>query len=74
MVFYNDHGLKFYPDKLPTFAVGAAKEYRSEDEGWGFPSRARSKAIRIYPGTFSMRWSPTNSTSPCVRTCWWTIR
>ena len=73
VVFYNDHGLNFFLDKLPTFAVGAAKEYRSEDEGWGFPSRARSKAIRIYPGTLSTRWSPTNSTSPCVRTCWWTI-
>ena len=37
MVFYNDHGLNFFLDKLPTFAVGAANEYRSEDEGWGIP-------------------------------------
>lgn len=37
VVFYNDHGLNFFLDKLPTFAVGAAKEYRSEDEGWGIP-------------------------------------
>jgi len=35
--FYNDHGLNFFLDKLPTFAVGAAKEYRNEDEGWGIP-------------------------------------
>jgi protocatechuate 4,5-dioxygenase beta chain len=37
VVFYNDHGLNFFLDKLPTFAVGAAQEYRSEDEGWGIP-------------------------------------
>ncbi len=37
IVFSNDHGLNFFLDKLPTFAIGAAKEYRSEDEGWGIP-------------------------------------
>jgi protocatechuate 4,5-dioxygenase beta chain len=37
VVFYNDHGLNFFLDKLPTFAIGAAKEYRNEDEGWGLP-------------------------------------
>lgn len=37
VVFSNDHGLNFFLDKLPTFAVGAAKEYRNEDEGWGIP-------------------------------------
>ena len=37
MFFYNDHGLNFFLNKLPTFAVGAAKEYRNEDEGWGIP-------------------------------------
>ncbi len=37
VVFYNDHGLNFFLDKLPTFAVGAAPEYRNEDEGWGLP-------------------------------------
>jgi protocatechuate 4,5-dioxygenase beta chain len=37
VVFYNDHGLNFFLDKLPTFAVGAASEYRNEDEGWGIP-------------------------------------
>jgi len=41
VVFYNDHGLNFFLDKLPTFAVGAASQYRNEDEGWGIPvSRA----------------------------------
>jgi protocatechuate 4,5-dioxygenase beta chain len=37
VVFYNDHGLNFFLDKMPTFAVGAGQEYRSEDEGWGIP-------------------------------------
>jgi protocatechuate 4,5-dioxygenase, beta chain len=41
VVFYNDHGLYFFLDKMPTFAIGAASEYRNEDEGWGIPvSRA----------------------------------
>ena len=35
VVFYNDHGLNFFLDALPTFAIGAAGEYRSDDEGWG---------------------------------------
>jgi len=37
VVFYNDHGLNFFLDKMPTFAVGAALEYRNADEGWGLP-------------------------------------
>lgn len=35
----NDHGLNFFLDKIPTFAVGAAEEYRNEDEGWGLKVR-----------------------------------
>lgn len=38
VVFYNDHGLNFFLDKMPTFAVGAAQEYRNADEGWGIPT------------------------------------
>jgi protocatechuate 4,5-dioxygenase beta chain len=38
VVFYNDHGLNFFLDKMPTFAVGAAEEYRNADEGWGIPT------------------------------------
>lgn len=34
---YNDHGLGFFLDKMPTFAIGAAHEYRNDDEGWGIP-------------------------------------
>ena len=37
VVLYNDHGLNFFLDKMPTFAVGAAAEYRNADEGWGIP-------------------------------------
>jgi protocatechuate 4,5-dioxygenase beta chain len=35
VVIYNDHGLNFFLDKLPTFAIGAAAEYTNVDEGWG---------------------------------------
>jgi protocatechuate 4,5-dioxygenase beta chain len=35
VVFYNDHGLNFFLDKMPTFAVGAAARYDNADEGWG---------------------------------------
>ena len=38
VIFYNDHGLNFFLDKMPTFAVGAASEYRNADEGWGIPT------------------------------------
>jgi protocatechuate 4,5-dioxygenase beta chain len=37
VVLYNDHGLNFFLDKMPTFAVGAADEYTNADEGWGLP-------------------------------------
>jgi protocatechuate 4,5-dioxygenase beta chain len=37
VLIYNDHGLNFFLDKMPTFAVGAAPEYRCADEGWGIP-------------------------------------
>ena len=38
VIFYNDHGLNFFLDKMPTFAIGAADEYRNADEGWGIPT------------------------------------
>jgi protocatechuate 4,5-dioxygenase beta chain len=40
VVVYNDHGLQFFLDSLPTFAIGAAAEYRNADEGWGLPTLA----------------------------------
>ena len=38
VVFYNDHGLNFFLDKMPTFSVGAAPAYTTADEGWGIPT------------------------------------
>ena len=35
IVIYNDHGLNFFLDKMPTFSIGAAREYQNADEGWG---------------------------------------
>ena len=38
VVVYNDHGLNFFLDKMPTFSVGAAPQYVNADEGWGIPT------------------------------------
>lgn len=38
VIFHNDHGLNFFLDKMPTFAVGAAETYQTADEGWGIPA------------------------------------
>jgi len=35
VVVYNDHGLNFFLDQIPTFAIGAAPEYPNCDSGWG---------------------------------------
>ena len=40
VIVYNDHGLNFFLDKMPTFSIGAAREYRNADEGWGLPTVA----------------------------------
>jgi protocatechuate 4,5-dioxygenase, beta chain len=50
VVFYNDHGLNFFLDKMPTFAVGAASEYKHADEGWGLP------VSQPYPGDTAFSW------------------
>jgi protocatechuate 4,5-dioxygenase, beta chain len=50
VVFYNDHGLNFFLDKLPTFAIGAAPEYRNADEGWGIPT------VRPFAGDPALSW------------------
>jgi protocatechuate 4,5-dioxygenase beta chain len=47
VMFYNDHGLNFFLDKMPTFAVGAAPQYLNTDEGWGIPSLG---AFQGHPG------------------------
>ncbi len=50
VLFYNDHGLNFFLDKMPTFAIGAAPEYRHEDEGWGIGG------YKPYPGHPALSW------------------
>jgi protocatechuate 4,5-dioxygenase beta chain len=50
VVIYNDHGLNFFLDKMPTFAVGAAPEYRNADEGWGIPT------LPPYRGDQDLSW------------------
>jgi len=50
IVIYNDHGLNFFLDKMPTFAVGAAAEYRNADEGWGLPT------LPPFPGDPRLSW------------------
>ncbi len=51
IMFYNDHGLNFFLDKMPTFAVGAAPVYRNEDEGWGL------HPFPIPPGHTDLSWA-----------------
>ncbi len=50
VVIYNDHGLNFFLDKMPTFAVGAAPEYRNADEGWGIPT------VPPFRGELDLSW------------------
>jgi protocatechuate 4,5-dioxygenase beta chain len=50
VVIYNDHGLNFFLDKMPTFAVGAASQYRNADEGWGLP------VVPPFPGCPELSW------------------
>lgn len=52
--FYNDHGLNFFLDKMPIFAVGAASDYVSEDEGWGIPTTSSFK------GDLKLSWHIIN--------------
>jgi len=47
---YNDHGLNFFLDKMPTFAVGAAPQYENADEGWGLPT------LPPIPGEEALGW------------------
>jgi protocatechuate 4,5-dioxygenase beta chain len=55
LVVYNDHGLNFFLDKLPTFAIGAAAEYQTADEGWNIPT------VRPFAGDPALSWHVINS-------------
>ncbi|SMH44137.1 class III extradiol dioxygenase family protein [Azospirillum agricola] len=50
IVVYNDHGLNFFLDKMPTFSVGAAFEYTNKDEGWGL------QPLPPYEGDPELSW------------------
>ncbi|NDY92528.1 class III extradiol dioxygenase family protein [Ideonella livida] len=50
VVLYNDHGLNFFLDKMPTFAIGAAPRYTNADEGWGIPT------IPAFTGDQDLSW------------------
>ena len=50
VIIYNDHGLNFFLDKIPTFAIGAAAEYQNEDEGWGL------KPLAPFAGDAEFSW------------------
>ena len=55
VVFYNDHGLNFFLDKMPTFAVGAAAQYDNADEGWGIPT------LPPFKGCVDLSWQIINT-------------
>jgi protocatechuate 4,5-dioxygenase beta chain len=55
VVFYNDHGLNFFLDKMPTFAIGAAPVYTTADEGWGIP------ALPPFQGDQDLSWHLVNA-------------
>lgn len=50
VLIYNDHGLNFFLDALPTFAIGAAERYENADEGWGLIPTAP------FPGDPALSW------------------
>jgi protocatechuate 4,5-dioxygenase beta chain len=50
VIVHNDHGMNFFLDKMPTFAIGCAREYRHGDEGWGIPT------VDPYPGRPDLSW------------------
>ncbi|MBP2315358.1 class III extradiol dioxygenase family protein [Azospirillum soli] len=50
IVIYNDHGLNFFLDKMPTFSIGAAPRYENADEGWGL------KPLPPFQGAPDLSW------------------
>jgi protocatechuate 4,5-dioxygenase, beta chain len=58
IVVYNDHGLNFFLDKMPTFAIGAAPEYHNADEGWGLQTQ------HSFKGDPQLSWHLINEIVP----------
>ena len=50
IVVYNDHGLNFFLDKVPTFALGCADTYYNDDEGWAL------KPVAPFKGNAPFSW------------------
>ncbi len=50
IVVYNDHGLNFFLDTVPTFAIGCADSYSNSDEGWALPQ------LETFPGDAQFSW------------------
>ncbi len=50
IVVYNDHGLNFFLDKAPTFALGCADTYYNDDEGWAL------KPVAPFKGNVPFSW------------------
>lgn len=50
VVIFNDHGNAFFLDRVPTFAIGCADEYRPCDEGWG------ARPIPTFRGHRAFSW------------------
>ena len=50
IVVYNDHGLNFFLDKMPTLALGCADRYENADEGWGL------QTLSTFNGDAAFSW------------------
>ena len=50
IVVYNDHGLNFFLDKMPTIALGCADRYENADEGWGL------QTLATFTGNAAFSW------------------
>ncbi len=50
IVVYNDHGLNFFLDTVPTFAIGCADSYSNADEGWSLPQ------LKTFQGDAQFSW------------------
>jgi len=50
IVVYNDHGLNFFLNNVPTFALGCADIYCNDDEGWAL------KPVAPFQGDAQLSW------------------
>lgn len=50
LVVYNDHGLNFFLNHVSTFALGAADQYKTADEGWGLTN------LPTFKGDAALSW------------------